>query len=151
MGDVVQIKKGLGVGKWVLLGIVVMVLLFKAVVVIPAGTVGIPVLFGKVQKDVLKAGIHVINPLLSIVKMNVRTQEITEEAVVPSKEGLSVTLDVTLLFALQPQKASEVYKTIGPRYVNVVVEPQFRSIIRGATASYEAKSLYTSQREVIAN
>lgn len=150
MGEVVQIKKSLGVGKWVLLGIVLVVFLFKAVVVIPAGTVGVQVLFGHVRSEVLKAGIHVINPLLTIVEMDVRTQELTEQAVVPSKEGLSVTLDVTLLFALLPQNAANVYQTIGPRYVNVVVEPQFRSIIRGVTASYEAKSLYTSQREVIA-
>jgi regulator of protease activity HflC (stomatin/prohibitin superfamily) len=83
--------------------------------------------------------------------MTIRTQELTEEASVPSKEGLSVHLDVTLLFSLDPQKAAQVYKTIGPDYLRVVVVPQLRSAVRGVTASYEAKALYTSERETISN
>lgn len=151
MADVIQLKKGFGAGKWILLGVVLLVIAFKAVVVIPAGFVGVQELFGNVREEVLPAGIHVINPLYKIIKMDIRTQELTEEAVVPSREGLSVSLDTTLLFALNPARAAEVYKTIGPRYVQVVVEPQFRSVIRGATASYDAKALYTSEREVIAD
>ncbi len=151
MAEVIDIKKGIGTGKWVLLGVVLLILAFKSVVVIPAGYVGVQELFGNVRKDVLPAGIHLINPLYKIVKMSVRTQELSEEAVVPSREGLSVTLDTTLLFALKPSSAAEVYRTIGPRYVQVVVESQFRSVIRGATASYDAKALYTSGREEISN
>lgn len=150
MADIIELKKGLGVGKYILLGVIILIIISKAIVVIPAGFVGVQVLFGKVHQDTLPAGFHIINPLLTIKKMSVRTQEVTEEALVPSKEGLTVTLDVTLLYSLMPNRAAEVYKTIGPRYVSIVVESQFRSVIRGATASYEAKSLYTSQREAIA-
>jgi len=60
-------------------------------------------------------------------------------------------LDVSLLFSLNPEKAAQVYKTIGPDYIRIVVVPQLRSIIRGVTAGYEAKALYTSEREAIAN
>ncbi len=83
--------------------------------------------------------------------MTIRTQEVTEQANVPSKEGLSVHLDVSLLASLNPEKAARVYKTIGSEYIRVVVIPQLRSVIRGVTASYEAKALYTSEREAIAN
>ena len=132
MAEVIQLKKGFSAGKWILLGVVLLILAFKAVVVIPAGFVGVQELFGNVKKEVLPAGFHVINPLYKIVKMSVRTQELTESAVVPSREGLTVSLDTTLLFALSPTAAAEVYKTIGPNYREVVVEPQFRSVIRGA-------------------
>lgn len=151
MGDIVQMKQKLGVGKYILLAAVLLFGLSKAVVVIPAGYVGVQELFGKVLALSLPAGMHLINPLLSVKKFSVRTQELTEQAVVPSKEGLSVNLDVTLLYALIPDRATEVYRTIGTEYLQVVVEPQFRSVIRGITASYEAKALYTSEREVIAS
>lgn len=127
------------------------VLIPKSITIIPAGHVGLKDFFGNVSDKTLSAGMHFVNPLLKIHKMTIRTQEITEEASVPSKEGLNVQLAISLLFSLDPQKAALVYKTIGPDYVRVVVVPQLRSIIRGVTASYEAKSLYTSEREVIAS
>ncbi|QQR80609.1 MAG: hypothetical protein IPJ69_00090 [Deltaproteobacteria bacterium] len=58
---------------------------------------------------------------------------------------------ISLLFSLDPTKAAQVYKTIGPDYIQVVTIPQLRSIVRGVTASYEAKALYTSERETISN
>ncbi|HEY1251545.1 MAG TPA: prohibitin family protein [Thermoanaerobaculia bacterium] len=50
----------------------------------------------------------------------------------------------------RPAKAPEVYKTVGVRYVEIVVVPQIRSAIREITASYDAKALYSSEREQIA-
>lgn len=153
--DLQKFMKGLfpkGKG-WIFVVILSVVFLFlaKAVTVVPAGHVGIKDFFGNVAEDSLPAGFHIVNPLLRIHKMSIRTQELTEESSVPSKEGLSVRLDVSLLFSLNPEKAAQVYKTIGPRYVRVVVIPQLRSIVRGATASYEAKALYTAAREEITN
>jgi prohibitin 1 len=69
---------------------------------------------------------------------------------VPSKEGLTVQLELSALFHLNPEKAAEVYKTIGPDYLHVVLVPQFRSVARGVTASYDARALYTSEREMLA-
>jgi regulator of protease activity HflC (stomatin/prohibitin superfamily) len=73
-----------------------------------------------------------------------------EVMVVPSKEGLSVQLEVSVLFHLNPEMAAEVYKTIGPNYRQIILEPNFRSIARGVTATYEARALYTSERELLA-
>jgi len=56
-------------------------------------------------------------------------------------------LESSALFHLDPEKAADVYKTVGPEYVAVLLEPQFRSVTRGVTAGYEAKALYTSERE----
>jgi len=128
-----------------------LIAIVKSITIIPAGHVGLKDFFGNVSDHTLSAGMHFVNPLLKIHKSAIRTQEVTEEANVPSKEGLSVHLSVSLLFSLDPQKAAQVYKTIGPDYLRVVVTPQLRSVVRGVTASYEAKALYTSEREAIAN
>jgi len=119
--------------------------------VVPAGHVGVVDFFGTVSSNTLKAGINVVNPLANVVKFTVKTQELKEVMDVPSKEGLTVQLEVSALYHLNPEKAAEVYKTIGPNYAQIVLEPQFRSVSRGVTAGYEAKALYTSERELLAN
>lgn len=137
-----------------LVGIGVIVLFFillKSAVVIPAGHVGVLELFGKVYDKPIESGIHVVNPLLRVHKMSIRTQQVTETANVPSQEGLIVNLDITVLFNLNENTAPEVYKTVGGNYVDVILTPQLRSVVRGVTAGYEAKALYTAERETLAN
>jgi prohibitin 1 len=118
--------------------------------VVPAGNVGVVDFFGTVSDNTLKAGINFVNPLARVVKFSVKTQEIKEVMDVPSKEGMTVQLEISALFHLNPDKAAEVYKTVGENYVEIILEPQFRSVARGVTAGYEAKALYTSEREMLA-
>lgn len=130
-------------------GFILVVILLKSIVIVPAGHVGVKDLFGHVSDKYLTAGMHLVNPLVKVIHMPIQTQELTEKASVPSKEGLVVDLEATLLFSLDPAKAPQVYRTIGQNYKNIVVVPQIRSVIRGITAEYEAKALYTSEREVL--
>ncbi|MCZ7652482.1 MAG: prohibitin family protein [Thermoanaerobaculia bacterium] len=118
--------------------------------VVPAGHVGVVDLFGSVSPRSLRSGIHLRNPLARIVPMSIKTEELKEIMEVPSKEGLTMALEGSVLFHLDPDKAPDVYKTLGPAYVGILLEPQFRSVTRGVTASYEAKALYTSEREAVA-
>jgi prohibitin 1 len=117
---------------------------------VPAGHVGVKDFFGQVPSDTLPPGIRLVFPFTSVVKMSIQTQEIKEVAEVPSKEGLILSLETSLLFQLDPAKAAEIYRTVGSDYMGTIVEPQFRSAIREITASYEAKALYSAEREKIA-
>jgi prohibitin 1 len=117
---------------------------------VPAGHVGVKDFFGSVSSDALGSGIHVVFPLTRVERMSVQTQEIKEVAEVPSKEGLILNLETSLLFQLDPARAPDIYKTVGSHYVATIVEPQFRSAIREVTSSYEAKALYSAEREKIA-
>jgi len=122
----------------------------NSITVVPAGHVGVQDLFGRVSDRYLQPGVRMINPMVDVHKMSVRTQELMETARVPSSEGLIVSLDVSLLFNLNPEKAPDVYRKLGKNYADVFVIPQLRSYVRGATAAFEAKALYTSGREMIA-
>jgi len=150
---VINVDVGRG-RRYIIIGVVILLaimVLKRTIVVIPAGHVGVVSFFGKVSDTPLEAGLRLMNPLAHVIKMSIRTEELTETASVPSKEGLTIDLDATLLFRLDPRKAPQVYKTIGVGYVDVVVIPQFRAVIRGVTAEYEAKALYTSERELLAS
>jgi regulator of protease activity HflC (stomatin/prohibitin superfamily) len=122
----------------------------QCVVVVPAGHVGVVDLFGRVSPLTLKAGLNLVNPFARVAKMSVKTQEMKEVMDVPSSEGLTVQLEVSILYHLDPEKASEVYRTVGSSYSEVILQPQFRSVTRGVTAEYEARALYTSEREKLA-
>jgi regulator of protease activity HflC (stomatin/prohibitin superfamily) len=136
----------------VILGVIAVILFLAAgpIRTVPAGNVGVKDFFGSVSSSTLSPGIGLVLPLTSVVKMSVQTQEIKEVAEVPSQEGLILSLETSLLFQLDPAKAVEIYRTVGSDYVGTIVEPQFRSAIREITASYEAKALYSAEREKIA-
>jgi prohibitin 1 len=132
------------------LAIVILILVYASVAYVPAGHVGVLTLFGRVTDDVLQEGTHFVNPFKINNTMSIRTQELKETASVPSDEGLVMTLDTSLLFRLSPEKAAEVFRTIGPNYVQVVVEPNLRSTIRAVTSQHSANALYTGAREEVA-
>lgn len=122
----------------------------RAIVVIDPGHVGVKVLFGSVDSTTIKEGINIINPFVDIVDFSIRTEELKEVMDVPSKEGLTVQLEVSVLYHLDPEQADDVYQRIGPNYVETILEPNFRSVTRGVTAGYDARALYTSERELLA-
>ncbi len=124
--------------------------LLECFTIIPAGNVGVVDFFGVVSDNTLKSGVNFVNPMANVIKFSVKTEEIKEVMDVPSKEGLTVQLEISVLFHMNPEKAADVYKTVGENYVQIILEPQFRSVSRGVTAGFEAKALYTSEREMLA-
>src|SRR5215471_3355376 len=111
--------------------VAVFILLMASTTSVPTGNVGVLTLFGRVTGDVLPEGIHLINPLKAVTKLSVQTQSRKESASVPSKEGLMLSLDTSLLFHLVRDKAAQVFQSVGSDYAEKVVEPELRSAIRG--------------------
>jgi regulator of protease activity HflC (stomatin/prohibitin superfamily) len=141
---------GRRIARVVVVAIVLIVFLIgNPITVIPAGHVGVKDLFGRVSSTVLSPGVRIVFPFTRVIKMSIKTQEVKETAEVPSKEGLIMDLEGSLLFKLDPEKADDIYRTIGKNYQEIAVAPQIRSAIREITASYEAKVLYSAERERI--
>ncbi|MCK4234746.1 prohibitin family protein [candidate division WOR-3 bacterium] len=136
------------------------IFLFLSMVrMIGPGQVAVQVLFGKVQERTLPSGLHLVNPLISLEKMTVRTQAYTmsaksgegqikgDDAIVAlTAEGLSVSLDVTVWYHLIADDAALVYRDIGPNYVDKIVRPAIRTAIRNATVNYNATDIYSVKR-----
>ncbi len=141
-------RAGGAIGCLVLL--VVFLLFFNPLSVVPAGHVGVKDFLGRVSPVALQPGLRVVVPLTSVVKISVKTQELMEVAETPSREGLIMSLEASLLYRLDPARVPDIYRTVGIGYRDIVVEPQLRSAIREVTASYDAKALYSAERERIA-
>src|SRR5580704_19324617 len=131
-------------------GFLLIIVLFASVTRVESGHVGVLTLFGRVTGEVLPEGMHLISPFKTNNELTIRTQEIKESASVPSSEGLVMNLDTSLIFHVDPAKASDVYQKIGPNYQAVLIEPNLRAAIREATASHSANALYTGEREMVA-
>lgn len=131
-------------------GLFAIMMLSCMIVVIDAGHIGVVDVFGNVSNNTLKAGIQFVNPMARVIQMSIQTLEIKEVMEVPSKEGMTMSLEMSVLYHLDPDKAADVYRSVGETFASVLIEPQFRSVARGVTASYEAKALYTSEREAVA-
>src|SRR5262249_19596324 len=124
-GKIINSGGGFGVFRLIRLGIIAFflaILFFSSVTRVGTGRVGVLTLFGKVTGEVLGEGIHFINPLKTNNEMSIQTQTIKESANVPSSEGLMMSLDTSLIYHLNPEKAAEVFQKIGANYETVVIE-----------------------------
>jgi regulator of protease activity HflC (stomatin/prohibitin superfamily) len=145
-----------------ILGALLMLIgIFSASVVqVDAGYVGVKSLFGKVQPDVLKSGLHLVNPLMEVRPMDTRTQNYTMSGVhdegpksgddairVLTADGLEVTIDLSVLYRLVPEDAPKLYGEIGPNYEDKIVRPITRTRIRDNSVYYEAVALYSTRRD----
>ena len=146
-----------GGGKTLIRGVGALVLLVVATIIalsstscVQTGHVGVVSMFGRVTGRTLSEGIHLVNPAANITELSIKTQEIKEKAAVPSKEGLIMGLEASILYHLDPAQAATVYQQMGPTYADILLIPTFRSAIRAITAGNTAASLYSDGREGIA-
>ncbi|MCG2695531.1 prohibitin family protein [Candidatus Parcubacteria bacterium] len=135
-------------------------LFFASVIIVDAGETGVYSLFGKVKDNELSSGFHLVIPLAKVTKMSIRTEEYTmsiaqgegkkysADAITSlTKEGLSVDLDMTVLYRLQEDKATDVYRELGLNFDEKIIRPTIRTSIRDVIAQYEAKDIYSAKRE----
>jgi regulator of protease activity HflC (stomatin/prohibitin superfamily) len=135
-------------------------LLSSCVKQIDAGYVGVKTLFGKVQDDVLPSGLHLINPLMEVSQIDVRTQNYTMSGVhdegmksgddairVLTSDGLEVTIDLSVLYRVIPAETPKLLREIGMDFEDKIVRPITRTRIRDNSVYYEAVALYSTKRD----
>lgn len=131
-------------------GLIALGFLKKTLTVIPAGTVGVAEVFGKVSDTPLQPGLHITNPLGKVVKFSTRLEDVKETVEATSKEGLNIDIDISLQYKANPNKITEIYKNIGTDEEEILIS-RFRSLTREITATYPLNSIYGEKRQEIAN
>jgi len=155
-----NIRRMSGVVRLVGFAVMIIGLLVNSIIQIDAGTIGVKKLFGKVQNDVLPSGLHFINPVLEVEKMDIKTQNYTMSGIhdegaqsgddairVLTSDGLEVTIDLTVLYKLLPSDAPKIVRETGLDYTNKIVRPLTRTKIRDNAVYYEAIALYSTRRD----
>src|SRR3954470_2519607 len=125
-------------------------LFFSSCAIVRPGEVGIKQKLGKIKSDHLGQGPYFFNPFTTIVfKIPVRTVEAFNTLDVPTKEGLTVKSEIALLYHVKPEAAREVYTKYGMNYQEVIVEANFRAVVRHVCGTYYAKELFAVDRKKI--
>jgi len=115
-------------------------------VVIEDGEVGVSKSFGTIRDEPVGQGLVIQVPLIRTVETwNIKLQELKETAQVPSREGLIVGLDTSLLFQVLPESAPTIRQTVGWNYVDLLIIPYFRSALRDVVSGYPVKQVYAEE------
>ena len=127
------------------------ILFLSSCAVIRPGEVGIKQTLGKFSKEVKTQGTVVYNPLISkVIKESTQTQNIKLFLSLPSKEGLSVRSEISILHRLQSGKVASVLKNLGRDYESVITSV-FRSAASDVCAQFYAKDMHSGMRANIEN
>jgi regulator of protease activity HflC (stomatin/prohibitin superfamily) len=118
--------------------------------VVRQGEVGVKRKLGRIEPEPLQEGVRGFNPFLAtIIKMPTRTVNIEVRAPLPSKEGLTVQSDVSILYRVDGKMAPKIVEQIGRSYEEVIILPVFRSAVTDVSSRYFAKDMHTGQRAEI--
>lgn len=100
---------------------------------VPAGHVGVAILFGEVQPEPYPEGLHIVNPFLSWVDLDVRqdTFRITQLEM-PTRDQLLSKVDLSIQWRLDASRAPIVFRDTGDkdRIIAVHLHPKARSLVR---------------------
>jgi regulator of protease activity HflC (stomatin/prohibitin superfamily) len=135
-------------------------LLTSSIRQVDAGYVGVKSLFGKVQNETLSSGLNMVNPLIDVTPIDVKTQNYTMSGVhdegsksgddaikVLTADGLEVTIDLSVLYRVNPAETPKLLKEIGINFEDKIVRPITRTRIRDNSVYYDAVALYSTKRD----
>ncbi|WP_017325680.1 prohibitin family protein [Synechococcus sp. PCC 7336] len=66
-----------------------------------------------------------------------------------SSDGQQISLDVSVRYRLDPAKVSHLHQTIGSRYLDKVIRPEVRTVVRNELALHQAIAVFSDEREQI--
>ncbi len=112
------------------------------------------------ENEVLYSGLNVVNPLVDVKTMDVKTQNYTMSGVhdegekggddairVLTADGLEVVIDLTVLYRVVAADAPRLVRETGLDYKDKIVRPLARTKIRDNAVYYTAIDLYSTKRD----
>ena len=114
---------------------VLLVLMFgqRFVHSVPAGHVGVAILFGDVQDESYPEGLHFVNPLLSWKDLDARQDTFKiSQLEMPTRDQLLSKVDLSIQWRLDAGRAAEIIRDTGDkdRLIQVHLHPKARSLVR---------------------
>jgi len=97
----------------------------------------------------LDEGLHFVVPFQdTIVNMEVRTLKFVTATSAASKDLQTVSTEVTVNYAPDPNTVNTLYKEVGLTYESRVIQPAVEEVVKQVTANYNAEELITKRPQV---
>lgn len=127
-----------------------MLLSFTGCAVIRPGEVGVKSKLGKLSKEVYNPGTVGFNPFTTrIIRLPTRTVNEEVKLNLPSKEGLNVNAEISILYHVKADMAPRVIEAVGEDYEEIMILSVFRSAAADVCSKFLAKDMHSGQRDLI--
>ena len=139
------------------IGFIIFVLLIgygvsKTIRIVQPGTVGVPVVFGKVTGEPVQEGLHFVNPITTVLEIvDVKTQLQSVDANAATKDLQDVKSTVAVNYSVERAQAGKLFQTVGRDYYQKVVQPIVMEAFKAESARYTAEELITQRTELSAS
>lgn len=122
--------------------------LLSSCAVVRPGEVGVKQKLGKLSEP-KENGIIGYNPLVAkVIKLRTQTTNIEVLINLPSKEGLTIKSEISILYNIDPKSAKKIINEIGLTYENIITAV-FRSASADVTSKFYAKDMHSGERDKI--
>lgn len=119
-------------------------------VVIREGEVGVKRTLGKYREQPYTEGLKMYNPFVTrVIKVSTQTENLEVSVSIPSKEGLNIAAEVSILYHVIPRKAPDLLINIGGDFEQNVILPVFRSAVADVSSRFFARDMHTGERALI--
>jgi regulator of protease activity HflC (stomatin/prohibitin superfamily) len=124
-------------------------ILFTSCAIIRPGEVGVKQRLGKLSDKTHNQGAVWFNPFTTkLIKTSVQINDIELSLSLPSKEGLSVVAQISILYKIDDNSVPKVIRNLGLRY-ETIISNVFRSASADVCARYFAKDMHSGMRAEI--
>ena len=118
--------------------------------IIRPGEVGVKQKFGKLKGTPKTQGIMLLNPFTTtVIRIPTRTVNKEVKLNLPSKEGLNVASEISILYHVKEDKAIDIINKVGPNFEKVLILSTFRSASADVCARFFAKDMHSGKRAEI--
>ncbi|GAB5525066.1 MAG: prohibitin family protein [Roseivirga sp.] len=98
------------------------------------------------KENVIEPGFHVKAPWNDLIRFDVAESKAEETMDVLDKNGLSITVDISVRFYPKLQKIGDIYERFRLGYINTLVVPEVRSTVRQVMGRFTAEEIYSTKR-----
>lgn len=120
--------------------------MFYSCAIIRPGEAGVKQKLGKLSEEVLDEGPHAYNPFSTkIIIATVLTENLELSLNLPSKEGLNVNAEISILYHIKKESVPYLIETVGLNYENII-KSVFRSASADVCAKFLAKDMHSGKR-----
>lgn len=134
----------------ILIVLLILSTVLNSCAVVRPGEVGVRQKFGRLKGNVISPGLAIVNPLTTIlVKIPTRTVNREVKLNLPSKEGLNVSSQISILYHVKQEKAIDIINEVGPNFEKVLILSTFRSAAADVCAKFYAKDMHSGKRSII--
>jgi regulator of protease activity HflC (stomatin/prohibitin superfamily) len=130
--------------------ILLLLVLTSGCAVINPGQVGVKRTLGKLSSKVSQPGPVLFNPFISkVVRLNVGTMNLSIKENLPSKEGLTILSESSILYHIKAADAPKIIQETGLTFEENLILPVFRSAASDVCSRYYAKDMHSAKRHEI--